>query len=58
MIFIKFSKFSQREFAKIWEENFSFLLNLILHIDDLLFRGGDTEGVEGRDQVLSVQYIY
>ena len=52
MIFIKFSKFSQREFAKIWEEDFSFSLHLVLHINDLLLRGGDAEGVEGADKVL------
>ena len=52
MIFIKFSKFSQREFAKIWEEDFSLSLHLVLHINDLLLRGGDAEGVEGADKVL------
>ena len=55
MIFIKLSKFSQREFAEIWEENFPFFLHLILHVDDLLLGGGDPEGVKGGHQILQVK---
>ena len=55
MVFIKFSKFSQREFGEIWEENFPFFLHFILHIDDLLLGGGDTEGVQGGHQILEIK---
>ena len=52
IIFVKFPKFSQREFAEIRKENLSLPLHLVLHVDDLLLCGRDPERVEGAHQVL------
>ena len=44
---VELSEFPETKFAKVREEDSSFLLHLTLHVDHLLLGGGDPQGVEG-----------
>ena len=53
ILLVKLSELSETELAEVWEKDPAFLLNLALHVHNLLLRGGEAEGLHGRQQVLS-----
>ena len=54
---VELSEFPETKFAKVRKEDSSFLLNLALHVDHLLLRGGQPQGLHGGQQVLSEETV-
>ena len=53
ILLVKLSELSETELAEVWEKDPAFLLDLALHVYNLLLRGGEAERLHGRQQVLS-----
>ena len=51
---VELSEFPETKFAKVREEDSSFLLHLALHVDHLLLCGGQPQGLHGGQQVLNI----
>lgn len=52
ILLVKLSELSETELAEVWKEDPAFLLDLALHVHNLLLRGGEPERLHGRQQVL------
>ena len=53
VLVIELPELAEAEFAEVGEEDPALLLDLALHVHHLLLRGRQTQGLHGRQQVLS-----
>ena len=58
VLLVKLSEFSETKFTKVREEDSPFLLHLTLHVDHLLLRGWQPQGLHGVQQILGKEKIF